>query len=631
MKTYTMRKISWVVGMLLVLLLALLVKGCDRKHRDRHPGGPDNAQPKDIYLTMTKTSDLRAKATGYYIKAVGVDDAGNEIWPSIGPIEIENPTFPLSTPITLFVPPCLYRITIGVNLVREPDREKSAVFDVCENSTIDLSILTFEEFRIYENPLRIHTPNPVKGGESVEVSCGTDQFSAPDSDRWPLRVEIWEEGQNGDMINGIKGPFDPYNWFTTTFPDPFPRSSFEEERVFKCFIEDGRSPSETFDESIQRIPPCLVLNEEDSGEGSLRQVLEDAEENQCEVIKFVPDVSKITLSNQLEIPSMTLIIDGGDDGVTVSGNNSTRVLYVNCGADVILQHLTITNGNTAGSGGGIYNNGGTVTVGSDSTVSDNTATGRGGGIYNNGGTVMVNDMLSGNTAGRGGGMYNNGGMIFVNGTVSGNSATNDGGGIYNNGGTITIASGGTVSNSTATVNGGGIYNTNGGTVFVNGTVSGNTAVASGSGIANISGTVIVNGTINGNMTSDDGGGIVNGGTVIVNGTVSGNTAWDNGGGISSALGGTVTINGTVSGNTAGLRGGGIYIWNGMVTVNGTVSGNTATFEGGGIGIGASNLIQGNTATGGGGIWNGGGVALGGAARNYGTGNIPNDCVGLGCP
>ena len=71
MKTSTIRKFLWVVGMLLVLLLALLMNGCDREHRTRHPGSPDTAQPKDIHLTMTNASTPRAKATRYYIKAVG--------------------------------------------------------------------------------------------------------------------------------------------------------------------------------------------------------------------------------------------------------------------------------------------------------------------------------------------------------------------------------------------------------------------------------------------------------------------------------------------------------------------------------------------------------------------------------
>ena len=49
---------------------------------------------------------------------------------------------------------------------------------------------------------------------------------------------------------------------------------------------------------------------------------------------------------------------------------------------VVLDGLTISNGfKPGGSGGGIYNNGGTLTV-SNSTLSGNSADGDGGGIYN---------------------------------------------------------------------------------------------------------------------------------------------------------------------------------------------------------------------------------------------------------
>lgn len=199
MKTHTIQqKISWLFGILLVLLLTVIVKGCDREHRDRHPGSPEQAQQKKIHLTIPNAPDPQAKATSYYITAVGVaigeDQVETEIGPVIGPIVIENPEFPLSIPVTLYVPPCLYRITIGVTLVREPVREKSAVFDVCENSTIDLTILTFEEFQIYENPIQIHAPDPVIANTTIEVSCGATQISAPDSDRWPLSATLWEEG-----------------------------------------------------------------------------------------------------------------------------------------------------------------------------------------------------------------------------------------------------------------------------------------------------------------------------------------------------------------------------------------------------------------------------------------------------
>ena len=87
-----------------------------------------------------------------------------------------------------------------------------------------------------------------------------------------------------------------------------------------------------------------------------------------------------------------------------------------------------------GSGGGIYNLGGTVNV-SQSTLSGNWAVQFGGGIYNSGGTVNVShSTLSSNSAGiSGGGIYNS---LFgtVNvldySTIYGNSAPS-GADLYN--------------------------------------------------------------------------------------------------------------------------------------------------------------------------------------------------------
>ena len=106
-----------------------------------------------------------------------------------------------------------------------------------------------------------------------------------------------------------------------------------------------------------------------------------------------------------------------------------------------LSFLTITNGNgsSAGNkGGGIQNNGATLTV-VQSTINGNTAgtsAPAGGGIFNNPGSTLtvINSTISGNqaTGGDGGGILNQGTATFVNATINGNSAnTASGGGIAN--------------------------------------------------------------------------------------------------------------------------------------------------------------------------------------------------------
>ncbi|MHB1988308.1 MAG: choice-of-anchor Q domain-containing protein [Acidimicrobiales bacterium] len=193
---------------------------------------------------------------------------------------------------------------------------------------------------------------------------------------------------------------------------------------------------------------------------------------------------------------------------TLDANNSGTVLTINSGVYVGLSGITVTGGTaTGGSGGGIQNNGGTVTV-TDSTISGNTVSVHGGGIDNAGGTVTVTDStISGNTAGYfGGGVFTVGRAVTVtDSTISGNTASELGGGIFKNGGTVTVTDS-TISGNTASV-GGGIANNVGPVTVTDSTISGNTANLGGGIYNENEGTVTVtDSTISGNTASAGGGG-----------------------------------------------------------------------------------------------------------------------------
>lgn len=239
----------------------------------------------------------------------------------------------------------------------------------------------------------------------------------------------------------------------------------------------------------------------------------------------------ITLTGALPSITGTLTIDGpGANLLTVDGAGSFRPFYVTSGADLTLDNLTISNG-SSGTGGGIYNNGGTLTV-TNVTLLGNSAAApagtvaQGGGIYNGGGTVTVtNTTLSGNTVtaaggipgavySGGGGICNNGGTLkVINTTLSGNSASTSspvfpvyGGGIYNDGGTMTVTNT-TLSGNSADNSGGGIYNND--TLNLNNSIvansTGGDCVNSGSGTTNAQNSLIedglncVNGTGSNNL------------------------------------------------------------------------------------------------------------------------------------
>jgi parallel beta-helix repeat protein len=256
-------------------------------------------------------------------------------------------------------------------------------------------------------------------------------------------------------------------------------------------------------------------------------------------------------SGTIIVPQITISadtkIDATGQTVTLSGNDANRVFLVNKGVKLELIQLTIRNGKVSASyGGGIYNYG-TLSV-TNTTLLGNSA-GGGGGIYNDRGTVSVtNSTLSGNSAswGQGSGIYGYYGTLTVsNSTLSAN--TSPGSVIYQGYGTLTVANS-TLSNNNSSPNG-VIYVSR-----VNGTISNCTLVGNtGTGIMVYGDNTIAitNSTLSGNSSNNGTGAVYNGGNLtITNSTVSNNS----GGGISNA--GTLTItNSTVSGNKNSSGGG----------------------------------------------------------------------------
>jgi hypothetical protein len=281
--------------------------------------------------------------------------------------------------------------------------------------------------------------------------------------------------------------------------------------------------------SVMKAATCVtnpvVINNADSGAGSLRQAILDA----CDgsTITFANNIaSPITLASELAIDKNLTIQGPGANALTISGNNAVRVFNigsVNPAINVAILGLTITAGHTGADkfGGGILDNStGTLNV-VNSIVSGNTAMpsfdGGGGGIYNSGaGTVNVTgSIISGNSAplGFGGGILNNGtGTVNVTGsTISGNFGNLSGGGIFNaSTGTANVTNTAIIGNSASSF-GGGIFNGAGTLTVVNSTISGNSIGFSGGGVINGTGgnTTITNSTISNNTSSTQAGGVSN--------------------------------------------------------------------------------------------------------------------------
>lgn len=327
---------------------------------------------------------------------------------------------------------------------------------------------------------------------------------------------------------------------------------------------------------------------------SLRAALQNANADaDTDTITFAPTMADQTITLAKALPNIlaNTVIDNTTSGdVTVQRDNAAAdftIFVVNAHLSLTLEGLTLKNGR-AYQGGGIYNDGGTLTL-TDSTVASNTALyqdGGGGGIFNNAGTVhitggAVRDNVTTSDEGQsGGGFYNNGGTLTIDGNAvfSGNTASGrfgGGGAIYNKGGGVTIedatfsnnhqyhssGSGGAITNNAGTVQitrsvlelnsapvGGAIENSDGGTLKVySSTFARNDATSSidlgrGGAIWNLESTVEITGSTFDSNTSEAGGAIYAqypaAKTTIVNSTFSGNSAGE---GAGLSLQGTVTL------------------------------------------------------------------------------------------
>ena len=279
-----------------------------------------------------------------------------------------------------------------------------------------------------------------------------------------------------------------------------------------------------------------VVNNGDSGVGSLRQALSDSVSG--DTVTFSTTMT-VNLNSQLVISkNVTIAGDLNHDGVadvTLSGQYKTQVLRVGSGVTATLDGLVITQGLAAGNG---------AAAGVDGTAA------MGGGIVNLGNLTLNNVRVTSNAASGGGG---GGGVTapYVGGAVGGGGGGGGalGGQAGGHGGTSGFGTGvyGGTSGSANTGGNGGGYNPN----YMGGRGGSSSGGAGGVGAANYS---------NGGA-----GGTANNGTISIGGG-GGGSGWDKpgragasaSGGIYNASSVTLTVVGTsvISNNIAAGGGGG---------------------------------------------------------------------------
>jgi hypothetical protein len=315
-----------------------------------------------------------------------------------------------------------------------------------------------------------------------------------------------------------------------------------------------------------------VTNLGDSGPGSLRQAIEDANGTVgADVVDFqVGLTGEIVLTTgQLEITDSVDVQGPGAATITVSGNTSSRVFYLYNSAaliDVTLSGMTIADGEDSIGGGIVVFDENLVL--DQVTITDNTATVDGGGLWADGFNMNLtirDSVISGNFAGDdGGGIYveDTGEPLLIQRTeIATNFAPGSGAGIYfyDPDNDVTIEDS-TISNNSAGCCGGGVYlySPDAGEFSIRGTtISGNSAAAGGGGVFLYSpdhGGEIANSTISGNRaTAGDGGGVYLYNMYafsVHDSTVADNSASGIGGGIFLVSGELPLADMIVSGNTA---------------------------------------------------------------------------------
>jgi len=274
--------------------------------------------------------------------------------------------------------------------------------------------------------------------------------------------------------------------------------------------------------TVQAQSTYTVTTVADSGTGSLRDVITQANTTSGNSINFTGLTGTILLQSALPAITQSMTITGpGANLLTISGNNLYSVFSVNSGT-VGLSQLTIAQGNSASNGGAILNFG-SLTV-SDSAFSGNIAAFFGGAIFNAGVLTITGSSFSSNSGGDGGGIFSQASLTVIDSIFSSNSAST-GAGATGFGGAIASTAAATVSNSTFSGNsgaeGGGIYSQSGLTVS-NSTFSGNTTPGFGGGIySNTGGMATANNNIFVSNTALLGAGIkgVSGSTTNANNNV----------------------------------------------------------------------------------------------------------------
>ncbi len=255
-----------------------------------------------------------------------------------------------------------------------------------------------------------------------------------------------------------------------------------------------------------------VTNTNDTGDGSLRHAILDADANPGDdTILFDSDLTgTITLGSDLPIITEGVTITGpGSTKVTVDGDNAYQIFNITDGSQATITGLTLSEGHADTDGGAIL---ASVPLAVDDVRAYDNHGRAGGAIDAIDGLQLTNSVISSNHAASGGGGIDAGGDVTITDTtVASNAASGDGGGIRHGNGKLTLDHSTVDYNNGST--GGGIEELAGGVSLhvLDSTVASNYATGAGGGIHSHRPLTATGSTIDGNSAhgyyTGHGGGI----------------------------------------------------------------------------------------------------------------------------
>ena len=209
-----------------------------------------------------------------------------------------------------------------------------------------------------------------------------------------------------------------------------------------------------------------VTSTADSGGGTLRQALATAGSGDTVA---VPAGRYVLSSGALQVGAGVTVRGAGARGTVIDANRTSGVFTVS-GAGVTIEDLTVTGGQTPGSGGGISSQMGLMLH--RVAVVANSAAGAGGGVFASGTAAQAllidHSLIAGNSAAGSGGFESDSsslGSAVTDSTVTGNSATSFAGGFAAGAGALLIDGDTVVGNSVTGASGqGGNFRVSSGTV-----------------------------------------------------------------------------------------------------------------------------------------------------------------------